>query len=550
MIKERLVGYIEQSIKQNWTIEALSNYREPGLTYRQITEQILKFHIFFREAGVKEGDKVALVGRNSAYWCIVYLATVTYGTVVVPILPDFKPEDLTNLINHSDAQILIVDDKIFETLDMSRTPEVTGVISLDTFKLITSNNTKIKETWLAIDEKYTKAYPDLKPEDIKFSDITNDKLAVISYTGGTTGFSKGVMITHNSLAANVRYAQNNMPLKPGDPVVSFLPLAHTYGCAFEFLFPFTYGCHITILSKTPSPAIIIQAFKEIQPRLILSVPLVIEKVFKKQILPVINKPNMKILLAIPGINGILHKKIREKLEASFGGRFKEIVIGGAAFNPEAERFFKKIGFRFSVGYGMTECGPLISYASWDTTKLGASGRPVDTLEVNIDSNDPQNQIGEIILRGENVMLGYYKNEKATKEIIDKDGWMHTGDLGVMDKEGNIFIKGRSKAMILGPSGKNIFPEEIEAIFNNLDYISESLVIAEDNKLIGLICPDYEIMKRDNIPEEQLGKIIEEARKTVNQQVPEFMAVAKVRIHPEEFAKTPKRSIKRFLYTKE
>ncbi len=550
MIKERLIGYIEQSIKQNWTIEALSNYREPGLTYRQITEQILKFHIFFRETGVKEGDKIALVGRNSAYWCNVYLAIVTYGAVVVPILPDFKPEDLINLINHSDARILIVDDKIFETLDMSRTPEVTGVISLDTFKLIASDNAKIKETWQAIDEKYAKAYPDLKPEDIKFSDITNDKLAVISYTGGTTGFSKGVMITHNSLAANVRYAQNNMPLKPGDPVVSFLPLAHTYGCAFEFLFPFTYGCHITILSKTPSPAIIIQAFKEIRPRLILSVPLVIEKVFKKQILPVINKPHMKFLLAIPGINGILHKKIREKLEASFGGRFKEIVVGGAAFNPEAERFFKKIGFRFSVGYGMTECGPLISYASWDTTKLGASGRPVDTLEVRIDSDDQQNKIGEIILRGESVMLGYYKNEKATKEIIDKDGWMHTGDLGVMDKEGNIFIKGRSKAMILGPSGKNIFPEEIEAIFNNLDYISESLVIAEDNKLIGLIYPDYEIMKRDGISEEQFGKIIEEARKTVNQQVPEFMAVAKVRVHPEEFAKTPKRSIKRFLYTKE
>jgi len=550
MIKERLIGYIEQSIKKNWTIEALSNYREPGLTYRQIAEEILKYHIFFRETGVKEGDKIALVGRNSARWCIVYLATVTYGAVVVPILPDFKPEDLTNLVNHSDARILIVDDKIFETLDMSKIPEVTGVISLDTFKLISSGNTKIKETWQAIDEIYARAYPDLKPEDIKFSDITNDKLAVISYTGGTTGFSKGVMITHNSLAANVRYAQNNMPLNPGDPVVSFLPLAHTYGCAFEFLFPFTYGCHITILSKTPSPAIIIQAFKEIRPRLILSVPLVIEKVFKKQILPVINKPHMKFLLGIPGINAILHKKIREKLEASFGGRFKEIVIGGAAFNPEAERFFKKIGFRFSVGYGMTECGPLISYASWDTTKLGASGRPVDTLEVKIDSDDSQNRIGEIILRGENVMLGYYKNEKASKEIIDKDGWMHTGDLGVMDKEGNIFIKGRSKAMILGPSGKNIFPEEIEAIFNNMDYIAESLVIAEDNKLIGLIYPDYEIMKRDGISEEQLVKIIEDARKTVNQQVPEFMAVAKVRVHPEEFAKTPKRSIKRFLYTKE
>jgi len=550
MINERLIGYIEQSIRQNWSIEALSNYKEPGLTYSQIAEHILKFHIFFRETGIKEGDKIALVGRNSAYWCIVYLAVVTYGAVVVPILPDFKPEDLVNLVNHSDAQLLIVDNKIFETLGISRMPEIAGVISLDTFKLIASNNSKFKETWSAIDDKFAKAYPELKPGDIKFPDVTNDKLAVISYTGGTTGFSKGVMISHNSLAANVRYAQNNMPLNPGDPVVSFLPLAHTYGCAFEFLFPFTYGCHITILSKTPSPAIIIQAFKEIRPRLILAVPLVIEKVFKKQLLPVISKPHMKILLAIPGINNILHKKIREKLNASFGGRFNVIVIGGAAFNPQAEAFFRKINFRFTVGYGMTECGPLISYASWDTTKPGASGRPVDTLEVKIDSPDPQNQIGEIILRGENVMLGYYKNEKATREIIDENGWMHTGDLGVMDKEGNIFIKGRSKAMILGPSGKNIFPEEIEAVFNNMDYIAESLVIQEDNKLVALICPDYEMMKRDSISEDRLSGIFEEARKSVNNQVPDFMAVSKARIHPEEFAKTPKRSIKRFLYTKE
>ena len=550
MIRERLVGYIEQSIRQNWPIEALSNYKEQGLTYKQIAEHILKFHIFFRETGVKEGDKVALVGRNSAYWCIVYLATVTYGAVIVPILPDFRPEDLINLVNHSDAQILIIDDKICETLECSKIPEITGVISLDTFKLISSTNDRIKEVWPLINEKFRQKYPDLKPEDIKFSDVTNDKLAVISYTGGTTGFSKGVMISHNSLAANVRYAQNNMPLNPGDPVVSFLPLAHTYGCAFEFLFPFTYGCHITILSKTPSPAIIVQAFKEIRPKLILSVPLVIEKVFKKQILPVINKPLMKILLAVPGINMILHKKIRDKLSESFGGRFNVIVIGGAAFNPQAEAFFRKINLKFTVGYGMTECGPLISYASWDTTKLGASGRPVDTLEVSIDSQDPLNEIGEIILRGENVMLGYYKNEKATKEIIDEEGWMHTGDLGVMDKEGNIFIKGRSKAMILGPSGKNIFPEEIEALFNNMDYVSESLVISEDNKLVALICPDYEMMKRDSITNDQMTRILEEAKKTVNGQVPEYMAVSKMRLHPEEFVKTPKRSIKRFLYTKE
>jgi long-chain acyl-CoA synthetase len=550
MISERLISYIEQSIRQNWDIEALSNYKEKGYTYKEIASHILKIHLLFRESGIHEGDKVGLVGRNSAHWCIIYLATVSYGAVVVPILPDFKPEDLANLINHSDSRLLFIDDKIFESLDASKIPEVTGVISLEDFSMIMSGNQIIKNAFDSLEEKFAKTYSEIKKEDIKFSDITNDKLAVISYTGGTTGFSKGVMISHNSLAANVRYAQNNMPLKSGDPVVSFLPLAHTYGCAFEFLFPFTYGCHITILTKTPSPQILIQAFKEIRPRLILSVPLVIEKIYKKQLLPVINKPAMKILMAIPGINRLLYNKICKTLTDTFGGMFKEVVIGGAAFNPEAERFFKKIGFKFSVGYGMTECGPLISYASWDSTKLGASGRAVDTLEVTIDSQDPQKQLGEIILRGENVMLGYYKNEKSTKEIIDEKGWMHTGDLGIIDKEGNIFIKGRSKTMILGPSGKNIFPDEIEAIINNMDYIAESLVISEENKLIGLIFPDYEMMKRDNISEEQLISILDATRKVVNEKIPDFMAVSKFRIHPEEFIKTPKRSIKRFLYTKE
>jgi len=550
MIQERLIGYVEQSIRQNWDIEALSNYKEKGYSYKEIAEQILKQHILFKESGIKEGDKIALVGRNSANWCITYLAVVTYGAVIVPVLPDFKPEDLTNIIIHSDSRLLFVDDKIYETLDISKIPELIGVLSLDNFRMIVSGNSTGTVIFSSLNEKYLQAYPDLKQEDIHFSDISNDHLAVISYTSGTTGFSKGVMITHNSLACNVRYAQKNMPLKPGDPLVSFLPLAHTYGCAFEFLFPFTFGCHITILTKTPSPQILVQAFKEIKPRLILSVPLVIEKIFKKQLLPVIDKPHMKILLAIPLLNKILHKKIREKLTETFGGVFKEIVIGGAALNADAEKFFKKIGLRFTIGYGMTECGPLISYASWDTTKLGASGRSVDTLEVTIDSPDPVNIVGEIILRGENVMTGYYKNEKATREMIDSKGWMHTGDLGIIDKEGNIFIKGRSKSMILGPSGKNIYPEEIESVLNNKNYITESLVISEDNKLIGLIFPDYETMKRDNISEEQLIKILDDIRKDVNERLPDFMSVSKFRIHPEEFVKTPKRSIKRFLYTKE
>jgi long-chain acyl-CoA synthetase len=550
MIKERLIRYIEQSIKFNWEIEALSNYREPGYSYKDIAERILKIHFFFRDAGIKEGDKVAMIGRNSANWCIVYLATVTYGAVIVPVLPDFKAEDLTNIINHSDSVLLYVDDKIWESLDPGRVNQIKSVVSLDSFSLLTTHDNKLQGSYATIDERYTKQYPTLKPENVSFSEITNDKLAVISYTSGTTGFSKGVMITHNSLAANVRFAQNNMPLKPGDPVVSFLPLAHTYGCAFEFLFPFTYGCHITILTKTPSPQIVLQAFGEIKPRLILSVPLVIEKIYKKQLLPVINKPAMKILLAIPGINRILFTKIREKLTTSFGGRFMEIVIGGAAFNADTEKFFRKIGFKFTVGYGMTECGPLISYASWNTTKLGASGRAVDTLEVKIDSADQEKQVGEIILRGENVMVGYYKNPEATKAVIDDNGWLHTGDLGVIDKEGNIFIKGRSKSMILGPSGKNIYPEEIESLFNNKQFVTESVVISEENKLIVLIFPDYDQIKNENLTEEQVMAVLEETKKEVNEKLPDYMSVSKFRIHPEEFVKTPKRSIKRYLYTKE
>ncbi len=550
MIPERLVGYIENSIRKNWNIEALSNYREKGYTYKEIAEKILRLHILFRNSGILEGDKIALVGRNSANWCVTYLATVSYGAVIVPILPDFKPDDLTNIIIHSDSKFLFVDDKIYETLDITRMPDIAAVFSTDDFRLIRAVSLRIKDIFAVLNESYVKLYSDLKPDDVKFSSITNDKLAVISYTSGTTGFSKGVMLSHNSLAANLRFAQNNMPLQPGDQIVSFLPLAHTYGCAFEFLFPFTIGCHITILTKTPSPQIVVQAFKEIKPRLILSVPLVIEKIFKKQLIPVISKPSMEFLLGIPLINKILHKKIRGKLEETFGGRFHEIVIGGAAFNADAENFFHKIGFRFTVGYGMTECGPLISYSSWKTTRLKASGKAIDTLEVRIDSPDQENIVGEIILRGENVMLGYYKNDKATREMIDENGWLHTGDLGVIDKEGNIYIKGRSKAMLLGPSGKNIYPEEIEAIINNKNYVVESLVIQENEKLVALVFPDFEMMKQNNISEDQLLEILETYKKEVNDRLPDFMNVSRFRIHREEFVKTPKRSIKRFLYTQE
>ncbi len=550
MISERFITYVEESIKKNWEIEALSNYREKGYTYKEIAEIMVRHHIVFREYGIVEGDKIALLGRNSASWCAMYLAVVTYGAVIVPILPDFKPDDLHNIINHSDSKMLFIDDKIWELLDAEKMKEIKSVISLDTFQMIMSRTEGFPEIYKNLDDNFRKAFPEFGPADIKFSGVDNEQLAVISYTSGTTGFSKGVMVPHRSLAANIRYAQNNMPLEPGDPVVSFLPLAHTYGCAFEFLFPFTYGCHITILTKTPSPQILLQAFQEIRPRLILSVPLVIEKVYKKKMVPAITKPAMKVMLKVPGINKILFKKIREKLETSFGGRFKELVIGGAAFNADAEKFFKKIGLRFSIGYGMTECGPLISYDGWKTARIASCGKAVDTLEVKIDSPDQEKTVGEIILRGDNVMLGYYKNEKATNDVIDENGWMHTGDLGVIDKDGYIYIKGRSKDMLLGASGKNIYPEEIESLINNYKYVTEAIVISEDDKLVGLVYPDYDALRTAGIGDEGLAAALDEIRKDVNSRLPDYMAVTKFRVHPEEFAKTPKRSIKRYLYMKQ
>jgi long-chain acyl-CoA synthetase len=550
MIKERFITYVEESIKKNWNKEALSNYREKGYTYKEIAEMIVRHHIFFKELGIEEGDKIALVGRNSANWCAMYLAVVTYGAVIVPILPDFRPDDLHNIINHSDSKMLFVDDKLWENLEEDKIKAIMCAVSLDTFEMIMSRSDRLPGVYASAKSLFSKAYPDFRPEDIKFSSIDNEKLAVISYTSGTTGFSKGVMVPHRSLAANIRYAQHNMPLEPGDPVVSFLPLAHTYGCAFEFLFPFTYGCHITILTKTPSPQILLQAFEEIKPRLILSVPLVIEKVYKKKIMPTITKPHMKILLKIPGLNKVLHKKIREKLSVSFGGRFKEVVIGAALFNADAEKFFKTIGFPFSIGYGMTECGPLISYDGWKTARLGSCGKPVDTLEVKIDSPDPEKIVGEIILRGENVMHGYYKNDAATKEVIDDDGWMHTGDLGVIDRDGYIYIKGRSKNMLLGPSGKNIYPEEIESLINNYRYVTESVVISEEHKLVALIYPDQEQLNKDGITEANINDALDTIRRDVNNHLPDYMAVTKFRVHPEEFVKTPKKSIKRYLYMKE
>lgn len=548
MIKERFVAYIEDSIKKNWTLPALSDYNGEKLTYADTGIYIQKFHLLFDRMGIKKGDKIALIGKNSARWCCIYLSAVSYGAVIVPILPDFKPDDVQSIINHSDAILLFSSDSIFQTLDVARLPAIQATISLNNFELLHTTTDAIKSLVDQLDAEFVKNYPmGLSPEIFTLPAIGNEELAVISYTSGTTGFSKGVMLQHNSLAANVRYAQENMPLKPGDPIVSFLPLAHSYGCAFEFLFPFSIGCHITILTKTPSPQIITQAFQEVKPRLILSVPLVIEKIYKAKILPIITKFPVNVMIKVPLLNKVIHKKIKATLTQAFGGNFAEVVIGGAAFNIEAETFMKKIGFPFAVGYGMTECGPLISYAPWTVNKIGASGRKVDTLEVIIDSPDPVKTVGEIVLRGENAMTGYYKNPEATREIIDDEGWLHTGDLGLIDKDGFIFIKGRCKSLILGSNGKNIYPEEIEAAINNKQYVSESLVVYREEKLVALIYPDNDRMTANGISQEALKEIFEQYRKEVNAGLPKYMQVTRFELHPEEFVKTPKRSIKRFLY---
>lgn len=548
MLQENFVRYIENSLRNNWNLPAFADYNGETFNYSDVAIQISRLHELLRQCGVNQQDKVAIVGKNSARWCITYLAIVTYGAVVVPVLPDFKPDDLHQIINHSDAILLFADENIVKSIQTEKIPAITGIFSIGDYQLLHHTLETVKAA--SDNSSLFKAVSEstLTPEKFAFSAVPNENLAVISYTSGTAGFVKGVMLQHNSLAANIRYAQNNMPLKAGDKIVSFLPLAHAFGAAFEFLFPFTLGCSITILTKTPSPQIVMQAFQEVKPALVLSVPLVIEKIFKKQIQPVINKWYMKVLLVIPGLKNKIHAKIRGKLVSAFGGEFVEIVIGGAPFNKQVERFFRKIGFPFTVGYGMTECGPLISYVSWRDTQIGSSGKIVDTLELKIDSTDPKNIVGEIMVKGDNVMQGYYKNKELTAEIIDANGWLHTGDLGLIDNEGLIYLKGRSKSMILGPNGKNIYPDEIENRFNNRHGVGESLIVNRGDKLVALIYPDPDMVAKEKLTREDIEKLFEHHRKAVNHQVPHYISIAQVEIQEKEFAKTPKRSIKRFLYS--
>jgi long-chain acyl-CoA synthetase len=546
-IDKNLVELFQKAIRDNWEFQSLSDYGGDRFSYRDIGTKILWVHSYFKAAGVRKGDKIALLGKNSANWGILYLATVTYGAVIVPILPDFKPADIQSIITHSDSVILFAEESIYRELNPDSMPLLGIILGIPDLNVLFSRK-------LVTDERIKVPDPELlkpvaaTPEMIEFSPSSNEDIAVISYTSGTTGFSKGVVLQHKSLLGNILYAQKNMPLNPRDKILSFLPLAHTYGCAFEFLFPFTLGCDITFLTKTPSPKIIMQAFQEIHPELILSVPLVIEKIYKTQILPLFRKPMLHTMVRIPLLNIFIYQKIRQKMIEVFGGNFRELVIGGAPFNAEAEKFFKKMNFPFTVGYGMTECGPLISYTSWKTTRLGGSGKVVDELEVKIDSPDQYRQPGEILLKGNHVILGYYKNQEATKAVIDDEGWLHTGDLGVIDNEGNIYIKGRSKSMILGPNGKNIYPEEIEAILNNRFMVMESLVIERNHKLIALIYPDDDAVAKAGYTKEQLPDIYKGYIHDLQQHhLPKYIQVADFEIVTAEFEKTPKKSIKRFLY---
>lgn len=554
MLKENFIQYLEDSIQDNWDLPALSDYKGSTYYYKDVGRKISRIHIMFEQCDVKKGDKIALLGKNSANWAMTYLAIVSYGAVVVPILPDFHPDDMHHIINHSDSVILFVDDPIWENLDEANIPHVRAIISLSDYRvLIEGNREKVQSIYDNLNALYEDKYGSegLNKDQFSVEKISNKEVGVLNYTSGTTGFSKGVILPLNSLAANVRFANENMPLKAGDNMVSFLPLAHTYGCAFQFLWPFSLGCHIHFLTRTPSPKVITSAFKEIRPTLIIAVPLILEKIYKKQILPTIQKTSMKMLMNVPLVDKAIYKKIYNKLFEAFGGNFHEVVIGGAPLNPDVEKFLRKIRFPYSVGYGMTECGPLISYANWDKTKYGSSGKLVDTLELRIDSNDPYNEVGEIMVRGENLMYGYYKNEEDTNQSIDQEGWLHTGDLGITDPDKFIFIRGRSKSVIVGPSGENIYPEEIESKLNNMPYVQESLVIDHENKLVALVYPDYDLADQEGINEEsKLQEVMDQTRDEVNEQLPKFKQITRIKLYPTEFEKTPKKSIRRYLYTLE
>jgi long-chain acyl-CoA synthetase len=546
MERDRLIALYTQTFRKNWELPAFSDYQGATCTYGEAAQLIRQVHCFFRESGIKKGDKIAILGRNSSNWAVSFLSIAGYGGVSVPVLPDFNPEDIHHILNHSESVFLFAADSLFEKLDVSIIPKIRGVISLNDFSALYFKDQAGKDKWTQCFNLEFAGKSN--PENFELDDFKDEDLCVISYTSGTSGFTKGVMIPARSLLSNIVYAQDHMPLKAGDRIVSFLPMAHVFGLLFEFLFPVSVGCHVTFLTKPPTPQLIIKAFQEVKPRLILSVPLVIEKIYNKRILPAIEKPMVKFLLKIPGIQLLLYKKVRASLVETFGGNFHEIVIGGAPLNHEVEAFFRKIRFPFTIGYGMTECGPLISYEPWTSFRRSSAGKLVDRMEVRIDSKDPFNEVGEILLKGTNVMQGYFKNEKATSEAIDSEGWLHTGDLGVIDADNFIYIRGRCKNMLLGPSGQNIYPEEMEAKLNNQPYVLECVITEREGKLVAFVFPDPERMEAESTDENRLKQIMTENCRQVNKVLPKFAQLSSIILVDKEFEKTPKRNIKRYLYT--
>ena len=547
--EKSFIALIEKSIKKNWDANSLTDYKGVTYQYKDVARKIEKLHIIFEESGVKPGDKIAICGRNMSHWGVTFLATVTYGAVIVPILHEFKPDQVHNIVNHSEAKLLFVGDVVWEGLDESAMPNLEGVILVNDFSLLVSRTEMLSFAREHLNELFGKKFPkNFRKEHINYYKDSPDELLVLNYTSGTTSFSKGVMIPARALWSNMMFAFGALTMKSGDRLVSMLPMAHMYGLAFEFLYQFCAGVQVFFLTRMPSPKIILQAFAEVKPSLVIAVPLIIEKIIKKNVLPKLETPTMKFLLHVPLVSDKIREKVREQLMNAFGGEFYEIVVGGAAFNQEIEAFMRSIEFPYTVGYGMTECAPLICYEDWKKFKPGSCGKAVTNMEVKVLSADPANIPGEIICRGDNVMLGYYKNEEATKEVLDADGWMHTGDLGVIDEEGNVTIKGRSKNMLLGPSGQNIYPEEIEDKLNNMPYVNESIVIqALDGKLAALIYPDFELAFANGMSEKQVEEQMEANRIAVNQQIAAYEQIARVKIYHEEFEKTPKKSIKRFLY---
>ena len=545
------VKLIEASLVKNWDRDALTDFKGATLQYHDVARKIEKLHILFENSGVKPGDQIALAGRNSANWAVAFLATLAYGAVAVPILHEFTADQMHNIVNHSDAKLLFVGDVVATQIDPTKMPGLEGIIYIPDYSLVLSRTDKLTYAREHLNEMFGKKFPKyFRKEHVSYkAEDSANTMAMINYTSGTTGFSKGVMIPYRALWSNYDFANNVLAdkLSIGDNVISILPMAHMYGMAFEFLFEFLTGLHIFYLSRIPSPAIIAQAFSEVKPKVIIAVPLVIEKIIKKKVFPKIQNNRMRLLLNMPVINKKVNEKICEQVRAAFGGQFYEVIIGGAAFNKEVELFLHRIGFQYTVGYGATECAPIISYADYKTFVPGSCGRPVVHMEVKIDSHDPENVPGEILARGLNVMLGYYKNEEATQNTLDKEGWYHTGHLGTMDAEGNIFIKGRSKNMLLSSNGQNIYPEEIEDQLNSLPMVMESVVVQRGDKLAALVHPDFEEAKTMGLSTDDLQKLMEENRTTINAELPAYSKITEIEIHEDEFEKTPKKSIKRYLY---